>query len=369
MAFITQWLSQQQQADMADMVVEDTLSDLKRRSGLLDKYMPLKTYESRHFTQYVMEQIQPIASIVAPGVEPPLTQQGTFRQITAEMMKTGLARVYDETHQWAMKEAMERAAAKRILVQNTIDSNGEPVKGADNDLARYIFGSIEGIARAQIELLDYLSWQVLQTGQINYTDSRTGQTVEIDYRNPYDTTYNHFPSALTGADLWTAYTTANGLQNLYDAMETYIDTNGFAPDKIIMSRKLYNHLLQQESTKAAATQIRGASVGTVSPDMLSVTLEARGLPGIITFDEQTQTELQDKSVARTRFLNTDRFVFVKDNMGQRAMGPTLESQGRTGIYVVTREISKFPEVDATQGVSTNIIVPSNIKLFYSQKVA
>ena len=368
MAFITQWLSQQQQAGVADMVVEDTLTDLKRRSGLLDSYLPLETYDTRHFLSYVVEDVQPMASIISPGTEPPLTQTGTFRKIVSEMMKTGLARVYDEEFQWQMKEAMEQAAASRLMVQSMIDSNGNEVRGVNNTLAQYIFGTIEGIARAQVELMNFLTWQLLQTGQINYTDSRTGQTTSIDFRNPHDTSYNHYPAALTGVDVWSAYATANGIQDLDNAMETYIDTNGFAPDKIAMSRKLLKHLLQQQSTKDAATQVRGSSVGTVDPGMLSVILEARGLPGIVTFDERAQNELQDKSVVNTRFLNSDRFVFLKEKMGKRAMGPTLESGGRAGVYVVTREISQFPSVDATQSVSTNVIVPNNIKLFYSQKV-
>jgi hypothetical protein len=367
MAFITEWLSQQTQAKVADLVVEDTLHDLQKRSGLLDSYLPLKVYDSRHFLKYVVEDLQPMASIISAGTEPPLSQTGTFRKIVAEMMKTGLARVYDEEFQWQMKEAMEQAMSNRITVQNMMTKDGMEMKGSNNTLAEYIFGTIEGVAKAQVELQNFLTWQLLQTGKISYTDSRTNQKVDIDFRTP-GASYNHFPDPLTGSDLWSNASTANGLQDLESACEDYLDETGVYPDKIAMGRRLYKKLLRQESTKAAATQVRGASVGTVSSDMMKVVLEARDIPPIVTFDEKTKSELQDKSVVDTRFLNSDRFVFLKEKMGQRAMGPTLESGGRAGVYVVTREISKFPSVDATQSVSTCVIVPNNIKWFYSRKV-
>jgi hypothetical protein len=367
MAFITEWLSQQQQAGVADMVLDDTLADLTRRSGLLDTYMPLETYESRHFLKYVVDRVNPMASIIAPGVEPPLSRSGNFRKIIAEMSKTGLAHLYDEEYQWQMQEAMDQAKMKNLTVQSYATADGSIVRGTNDTLAKMIFGTIESIARAQVERMNFLTWQLVQFGQINYTDSRTQQTMAIDFADP-NATYNHFPAALVGGALWNVYATANGLQDLEDSMETYIDTNGFAPDSIVMSRKLYRHLLAQESTKNAATQVRGASVGTVSPDLLQAVLEARGLPGIKTFDEQTEEVLQDHSIQNVRFLNTDRFVFLKEKMGQRAMGPTMESGGRSGVYVVTREISQFPSVDATQAVSNMAIVPNNIKLFYSRKV-
>lgn len=368
MAFITQWLNDHRQTKVADMVIDETLSDLKRRSGLLDEFIPFKTYESRHFLAYVTKQINTIASTISYGTEPPLTQQGQIQKITAQLMKTGLGVIYDEERQWEMKDAMEQAAAKNIYVQSIRDPRtGEEIRGANNDLAQYIFGTIEQIARAQVELLDKMTWEVLQTGEVNHTDPRTGLPINLSYKRP-GATYNHFPSALSGGAQWNQASTANGLQDLYNAMDTYIDTNGFAPKMIVMSRKALNFLLQQQSTKDAATQVRGSSVGSVSPDLLAAAMEARGLPPIVAFDEQYTNELEGGVTSNVRYLNTNRFVFLADKMGERAMGPTLEGDGKTGVYVVTREISKIPPVDATQGVSTVLPVFTDPRLLYSQQV-
>jgi hypothetical protein len=363
MAYISEWLSERHQAKVADMTVEDTLANLKQRSKLLDEFIPFKTYSHRKFLAYVLEEINTIASLIPYGVEPPITSQGTYRKITAELLKTGLSFRYEAETQWDMKDAMREASATGVQV---MDSRRGP--GTNTDLADYIFGTIERCARAQVELLDVITWEVLQTGKLLRTDPRSEMKVEIDYRNPHDVSYNHFPAALTGTARWDQLSTANGLQDLYDSMDTYIDTNGFPPDLIVMSRKLLNLLMNQQSTKDAATQVRGASVGSVSPELLSAALSARMLPSIRTFDEMYQDELSNKGSQKVRFLNTNRFVFVSQRMGQRAMGPTLESGGNTGVYVVTREISKFPSVDATQGVSTVLPVFADPKLLYSRQV-
>ena len=385
MAYIAQWLNQAHQNKMADQVIEDTLSDLKRRdTTILDPYVPLKTYTSRKFLAYVMEQINTVASVLAYGAEPPVTQHGTFRKITAEMLKTSLAYVWDEEYQWHMKEAMEEAAFKGITVNRSRDQNGKVV-ATNADLASFIFGTIQQLAMAQVELLNHMTWQVLQTGKVLRTDPRTGVKTEISYLNPYGDTATglyasgdlHFPDALVGTGgstidkthIWTSLATANGVQNLYDAVDQYVDTNGFAPDYIYMSRKLLNLLMQQQSTKDSASSLTVTQVGTVSPAMLGAILEARGIPPIKTFDEQFRNELADKSLVKTRFLNTDRFVFVKENMGERAMGPTLENNGKEGVYVVTYEKSKVPPVDCTVTTATMLPVFSDSRLFYSQKVS
>jgi hypothetical protein len=229
-----------------------------------------------------------------------------------------------------------------------------------------LFGTIEQIARAQVELLDLLTWQALMRGVISREDPRTKVKTEISYTNPYDTTYNHFPAAFTGNARWDQYSTANGLQDLYNATDAFTDTNGFPVDAWVMSRKLFNDLLQQTSTKnAAISAFVSPQVGTVSPEMFDNLLRARGIPPIIRFDEQYKNELENRSTANTRFLNDNYVVGLTKNMGQRAMGPTLENDGQTGIYVVTREIEKVPPVDATQGVATIIPVFPDPKLLYA----
>ena len=369
MGQITQWLSENTQTKAADKIVDDTVDTLRRREGLLDMIMPLESYDSKDFLGYILEEVNTVASIIAVGAEPPLTQQGTFRKITAELLKTGLSRVYDEQYQWDMKKAMEEAAMKGVYVQNIRDpKTGAIIKGVNNSLAKYIFGTIEGLAKAQIELLDKLTWDVLQTGEINHLDPRTKLNVSISYKNPNDTSYNHFPAALSGGAVWNNYSTANGIQDLYNDVDRYVDTNGFSPKAIVMGRKTLNNLLQQQSTKDAATQVRGSSVGSVSMDLLGGILSARQLPSIITMDERYKYEASDKSTSNVRFLQEGRYVFVAEEMGVRAIGPTLENRGSSGVYVKTYQLNKTSPTDISTSVASTLPCVMNPKLLLSRVV-
>jgi hypothetical protein len=363
MSYITEWLSEQAQAQTAQFIVEDTLANLRTRSGMLDPYIPFKTYTTRKFLGYVVDQINTVASIIAYGQEAPTTSLGGIRKVTGELFKSGLQFVYDEEKMWDMKEAMEKAWYDGVAVQSV-----PGIPGSNPDLANYIFGTIEQIAKSQVELLDAMTWQALQTGKIMRTDPRTKIVTDIDFTNPYDTTYNHFPTALSGAARWDQYTTANGIQDLYNDVDAFVDTNGYAPVMIVMSRKLLNHLMQQQTTKdAVASTFTIGQVGTVSFEQVIEIMRRRGIPPIVTFDEMYKNEVNG-SLVNTRFLNTNRYVFMAPGMGTRCMGPTLENDAMAGVYVVTKEIKQHPPVDATIGVATIVPMFANPKLMFSRQV-
>jgi hypothetical protein len=383
MGYIANWLNDKLQTKEADLLVDATLAYLKQRSGLLDPYMPIKQYDSRNFLAYVVERINTIASVVAYGSNIPLTRQNTVQKLTIQMLKVALSRVYDEPTQWEMLEAMTLAGAKGVMVQDQKTPDGSVVRGANNDLAQYLFGSIEDLVKAVMDTLNVMSWQLLQTGSVNFTDTRTETTTVINFIDP-QADYNHFPAALTQTgntadpfnNIWTDYQYADGLQRLFLDVDTFIDTNGYPPDLIVMSRRLRNDLLQQRTTKEAARQMMASTqVGTVSPDMLGGILMARELPLIKTFDELYHIENVNKQITKGRFLNDNRYVFLTENMGQRCLGPCLESaQGaldlnpKSGVYVSSREIAKEPPVDATTAIATCVPFVGDAKKMGSRQV-
>jgi hypothetical protein len=375
MSYIATWLNEQLQAKTADLLVNDTLNDLRTRSGMLSKYVPIKNYDSRNFLSYVIKEINVIASIIAYGATPPISRQGSFTKITAEMLKSGLTYRFDENDQWDLRDALRMAVATASTVQDVPAMNGSGgiMKGTNNDLASYIFGRLASAVKAQLDLLDVMAWQCLTTGQVSWTDTReAGAQVVLNYIDP-TADYNHFPGALSGVDLWTATATANGIQNLFDGCSTFVDTNGYRPDATVMSWKTRNDLMQQESTKNAASSLTVTQVGQVSKDMLNAIMEARDLPPIVTFDEQYELENPDKSVSKLRFMPTTHYAFLSEGMGQRAIGATIEgdddpTKKSNGIYVVAREIEKVPPVDAIQTTMTSIPVFPNPKKLFAQQV-
>ena len=386
MAFIAGYLNEHLNAKQVDLIVDETLAYLRTRSTVLTDACPVREYDTRDFLGLLVNELNPIASIVAYGQELPTVQFGTFQKITAEMCKIGISRIYDEEMQWKMYDAMKLANLQGITIQDQLLPDGTKAAGANNDLAMFLFGSIQKLVRSVMDRYDTLSWQALQTGEIDVTDSRTNIPVTIDYKDP-GATYVHFPPDLITSvsptetlNVWDSYTNSAGIQNMYDGVDTYIDTNGYPPDYIVMSRKLRNDLMLQDNTKDAATSVRGTSVGTVSIDMLNMIMEARTLPKIVIVDDRYQTEDEAKNIVNARFLDDRVFVFIKKDMGTRAIGPTLESspvtigdssnlpQPKTGIYVATYEKQKQPPLDVTMAVMTGLPIFLNPKLFYAHKV-
>jgi hypothetical protein len=372
MAYIANWLAEEQQAAEAQLTIDDTFTRLQERDGILDPFMPRTMYRDRDFLIYITEKMQTVASIIGYGAEPPTTSAGKLQKIRGQLFKAGLSFDYPEEMQWRMRDAIEMAQLRRVMVQDAV-VDGQIIRGSNNDLAGYLFQTIADMTLAQVNLLDALTWQALQFGQVSWTDPRTNTTQTVDYTDP-EATYDHFPADLSGPDLWTNYATANAIRVLEDDVETFRDTNGFMPDAIVMSDKLRRHMKFQQSTllsySSMTTSLGSVSLtGSVGNPELNALMERRELPPIITFDEMYQIEATNKTLSNARFLNTDRYVFMVKGVGERALGPTLEGDGAEGIYVVNREIRNYPPQDATQGVATLMPVIPNPKRLFSRKVA
>lgn len=380
MSYIADYLNDHLVSRTVNMIVDETLIQLKQRSKVLGEAMPVKEFSSRDFSALLVEAVYPIASLIGFGQEIPTVTQGSFNRVTAEMYKMGLSMLYDEHLQWKMYETMQTAGLKNIPVQDIIDDKGKVIQGENNQLALLLFQGIQRMAQGVMEKLNLMSWQVLATGQINLTDNRTNIKAEINYRDPRFAS-QLFPAALVATgnttnklvNRWSDYENANGIQNLYDLVDTYIDINGFAPDYFVMSRRLHNHLMQQQSTRDAAAMKMfnlPKSQGIVSNDMLKTLLDARSIPEIVTVEDRYTYEDEFKNNTQARFVNENVVIAIKKDVGLRALGPTIESvtnlvgedkmlNPKAGIYVLTQEKKKSPPTDETLVVATGLpIVPS-----------
>lgn len=371
--FVESWLSGQRESRTADYVVDNTLAQLKERNRALDMYAPLKTKEGRDWLAYITQQMDPIASLVAPGQEYPATRKGKFNQVATKLFKAALQHHWTEDMQWRLKETQEYAKAKGITVQNISVGNGKIQIGQDNNLAETIFGTLSSLVRGHVNLLDYLAWQVLQTGKMQYVDSRTGLDIDLDWTKALDCKHNHFPSRLTGPRAWTEYATANGIQDLVDMHYIYKYDNGFSADSIAMSEKLLHILMRQDSTKEAVVSsmtIGYTMTGTPSIEQLNEVLSRRMLPTIVTVDDHFELDGDNTGDNQpTRFLDETRVVFLKKGCVERVLGGTLENSGKAGIYQRTYEKSKEPPLDISATASMMIVTaPSISKMGMSRQV-
>jgi hypothetical protein len=371
--YIEGWLKEQRQSRTADYVVDNTLNKLKERSRVLDKFVPMKNKDGRDWLAYITEQIDPIASLVATGQEYPATKKGKFSQVATRLFKAALRHEWTEDIQWRLKEVQEFARAKGVTVQNISVGEGKIQTGQDNSLAELIFGTLSALVRGHVNLLDYLAWQVLQTGKMSYTDSRTGLDIDLDWTKALKSTYNHFPAALAGARQWTEYATADGLQDLIDMHYIYKYDNGFGADEIAMSEQLLHSLLRQDSTKAAVVAsmtVGNTMTGTVSIEQLNEVMRRRMLPPISLVDDHFELDGDTTgNLVPTRFLDPTRVVFLKKGCVERVMGGTLENSGKAGIYQRTYQKSVEPPLDISATASMMIVTaPTISKMGMSRKM-
>ena len=373
MGSVATWLSEARQSRTADLVVDTTLRQLKERSRVLDKYSQMKTKEGRDWLAYITTQIDPIASLVAPGADVPSVRKAGFSRVQAKLFKAAIRHEWDEELQWKLKEVKEFAQARGITVQNITTSEGKVSVGQDNNLAEMIFGTLTGLVRGHANLLDFLNWQVLQTGAMTYTDSRTGLRIDLDWKPAIKSQYNHFPAALTGNRRWTEHETADPIQDLVDALYIYKMDNGVGPDEICMSEQLMHQVLRCKSVRESVVSsltIGSAMTGTVSVEQLNEVLRRRFLPAITLEDSYVQMDPDNNgSDAFTRFLDPTRIVFLKKGATERVLGGTLENQGKAGIYQRTFEKSKEPVLDISTTASMMCVVaPTISKTGFSRQV-
>ena len=390
MAFVAEFLTEAENAMTAAAVIEDRLTYLKQRHGLIDLIAPLSTHQHRKFMLYVVNEIRTVASVIAPGTSLPLTKSGNFKRLLAEMFKLGLEYEFDEETQWDLREALELADARGLAVNDILDEQGNAIAaGTNNDLAQMLFGTYAKMTQAFIDRINAMAFEAIQFGEITATDKRTHTGWSMSYKEP-GATYDHFPDPNAGGDRWDQYSTANGMMDLYRKTRTYVATNGFKPDHTLLSDELYQDLMMQESTKQAASSMTVTQVGTVSPEMMLEVMRRRGIPPLIpdgnsssnmpgTFDEMYEEEQLDKTILRKRFHNANRVTFIKKGMGKRCFGPTLEGTGieglenmeryprtaQTNVYIVAREKEKFPSLDVVSGVASGICIFTRPKLFMS----
>jgi hypothetical protein len=387
MAFIQQFLNDKVVAKAADTMVNETLRYLYERSAVLAECVPIKETQSFDWKGLLFKEEAPVATLVADDQEIPIRSFGKFEEVIASGFNIADSYMYDETTMKEMYKAMTDAKLQGTSVMSYRDEKGNTTKpGTNDDIAQLIFGSIASLTRGIVDKLDVLTWEALQTGAVSTTSINTNIDIKsINYKDP-NADYNHFPNALvdTGNSVsklnrWSDYENADGIANLYDAIDTYQDTNGFMPKYICMSRKLFNHLKSQKSTQRAAANT--LSSGIVSAERLIEVLKNNMIDAEIKIiEDRYQVRDVKGRTQRVRFLNEDTIVFMYPGMGQRWVAPTIDSvtnlveEGNTvvrpkpGLFIKTYERQVQPKRDVTYGKMTAAPVFLEPRLFYSWKV-
>jgi hypothetical protein len=280
-----------------------------------------------------------IASIISVEQEIPITTgSGMFEEILQNSMKAAISVVFTESD---IRKFYEYA-----------ESGSVP-----NEVYMAIFKNISSIQGRIHRLFNKLFWQAVFTGRIDHVDSRSNAAVTVKY----DINEDLFPAPLTGADSWDRYDTARALDNLIQHQELHYEINGYYPQKVVIRKKLLNHIARQRSTAEMALSmglLYNVPTGTnalISTEHINKILESNGYGQLVVYDARYTVETLPRKEIQVPYCPDHSYAFVNDNMAEKLWTPTVEGLGVPGIYINNDPRERKDNEAMSKGVANAII--------------
>jgi hypothetical protein len=284
---------------------------------LMDKIAPVTLEQSYNVASLKIKRNMSIASLT--GLDQPIAMTG------AGAIETALTNLFKITIGVNFNEA------EQIQFQTLLETGIIPANYLD-----WIVKNVDDLQPKIWRLTVLLTAQVLRMGRVNWTDPRTGNQGRMDYNFIPEL----FPPPLTGIRAWNQPATATGIADIIYHSDRYYYHNGFRPQYIVMRTETMRELSAQQSTIQYLISLGLVNAQTtggtfVSLGRLQEIFKALQLPEIWIWDAQVEIESAPGLLQRINVMNTGEYFFAQSGMGERIFGKTIESKGKTGIFVDT----------------------------------
>jgi hypothetical protein len=232
-----------------------------------------------------------------------------------------------------------------------------------SEAIRNIFLGVPALlTQSVINLHTVLTLLIACTGQCNYPDPTSGASAVLSYRSQVPS--DNLPAALTGTAVWSASTTATGIDDLVSHLSSYYNSVKRFPPYIVMSRLTANNLRNQTSTKEIVGRAKGmivevgaanaSAVAALPPPSLQ---EIGGVVGqrllagggqnpnieIIVSDAVYYQRGSGRVGTEVKtYVPADYYFFALDNYIERAIVPTASNNFAGGLVTTTEVVSKEP---------------------------
>jgi hypothetical protein len=334
----------------------------------LDRLIPAVSYPSRSILINRMVTHRPtLATIIAEDAEvPPSRPQMVLNEELLGNCKIGKKYQWNERDQKQLLELQQGnlPQALKMAIEN------------------YFFGVISDLVPSIYDKSMRLAMDIALTGSCTFTDPISKAKFSISYTP----TSGHIPSALTGANLWSAPTTCTPLANLEAHAETVYNTLGMFPASISMHRAQLRQVAASNEAKIAYLTRMGGS-GTTSQDLTGVFISDKavmeligervnpfGMAEVIINDAKYSEEQANGSISDKEYLavgaNSGYYMFGWDGYIERGFMPTIENRLAAGIYVVNgQKIDDVPHRYWTTAVANYVPVVRDPRYIAARKVA
>ncbi|NJN11674.1 MAG: hypothetical protein HC836_38135 [Richelia sp. RM2_1_2] len=332
-------------------------SKLLGQYQLFDEYFPITLSDDFRMLEYLLERNMAIASVIANGQEIPQTQAGRLVKVEGKMGKLAISHVFEEDDEIRMHELRNMQSLPQAFVD-------------------MLFGSVDGLQPRIVKLANVLTAMIFYQGFVDFTDPRTGTGMRLRYNTYPELMLPPLSGNTPGSAVWTDYTNANGILNLRDHARAFYNLNGYYPDEVLMSQELCDDLTAQQSTRDQAlalgiiSNIPGNTLpAVVDEEILGKVASRLKIPRVRVYDAQYEVEVAPGQNVRGRYFPSHTYTFLTKGMGKRLMGPTIENNGKPGIFIKSEEdIKSSPPQSRSYAVARMIPFAPQPKQIASRKV-
>lgn len=347
-----------------DEIVDKTHFELMLSEDPLNKYFPEVSYPST--TIMLLDVLRkPTVGTLTGTADIPATKPIT--EITErQFRRLGIGKKYEFGSEDL--EAM-RQLEDYLMVQGGVGS------AIVNQMNAYFFGVAADLIPALRRKHYVLMMKMMLTASIAYTDPLSKIVLNVAYP---DTVPTLLPSPLAGANLWSAATTATGLFNLETHAEAYYDEFGTFSDALLMRRKDFIDLRQQDSTKAALAARVGQNLDASQISSIYIEDEALAdlikqrtkVKEVILMDAQYYEENPDDPLLPTAgyYLADGTYMFLEEGNQMMASVPSVENDWQPGVKVLAERKSEMPRMESITAWGRNVPIVKDSRKIAARKI-
>jgi hypothetical protein len=292
------------------------------KNYLLRRFLPNKPTKDLNFAYNVINgKYAQAASITGFNASAPLR--------TTKELEKAFASVAKVQHGFRLDE-------EQILRFN------RPRDDEERDMAvDYVYGETDDLVNGVYDTEEWMRAQALYTGALVYEDTVNDVKVNIDFSVPAE-------NKITVTTAWSD-DASKPLEDITAAVTQFQDQNQRKKPAVMhMTSKTEANLLKNQSIKY---QVYGNSTDTrlITRSDLQNVFSALGLPPYEINDDVVNLY----GTGETPLLADNKVVLLGEGLGNTYLGPTVEKNFQTGIYVV-------PEIKETNPPSQSVFVGETV---------
>lgn len=276
---------------------------------LADQFLPNQETFSNTFAYDIIQTNKYIGAMIGYGSEPPVVDRDAVASMHGQIAKMGLKYIATEEELLALHQARSSAEKEAMIEQLS-------TKGVD---------LVEAIQRR----IDVTKMEALTKGEFEY--NKNGVKVKVDFGIPKE-----HKVALTSGNDWDN-PEHDVIGDLLNFVETYENSNGQAPTKILMSREANAKLLRNKTVIAEVGRPDGST--RVSQAELNTVLSEFGIPAVevITDRKVTVRNVYTGENETIEYFPVNRVVMLSEGVGNYLIGPTVENDFQPGIVLEAKD--------------------------------